>query len=646
MSTPRTRRTRRDDHSTDGEHTDLQSGAQTRSRAASSGASEDERGRDAPESASDIEQPLTGLFDTDAPDEAEARSGEEDDAIEEEADNLEAVVPGVAAENDDDGAQGDTPDGDPNMRAAPAANPPIAEEREAEVAHHRAAVATVRRQPTRQVARRRVKIASPHRAAPRPPAARVERGRRVIYDDEYSDDEPEPEVHVARPRVTRVVRRERHEAGAAGEHVHVRVKPTERDGVVYMRGPRPLRPDQVKLRRQNAVRLAAAGDGRHVGDEEYEYEDVEEEEEEFVAPRRPHIQTARRVADIKLPTFDGDGWLAFRHQFEAACRANGYTEGQRCSRLKCVLRGAASAVLGTVGAQQWSYRQLLGALEARYGRVKSENDVSNEMFAKCKGAHQTAHAFADELIALANQAEVLPEVAESMTYLAFKNGLRTAPAMQSWVSRKHTKSTLRNCVEWAAIYERERGREVATTSAAPWPHLDARTVSRGDASTDMVYLSENEPSTVAAAVVTTTKPVIGGKIETILEKITTKLDDVAQQQVKLRDQYEADKKNRSFNRSNNNSNRGNGNFGTSGRGRGVQNNFQRRNGNFGRRGGYQGNYQGNYSGRGNRGGDNYSSGNSDGNQQARDTRAPDNYSHSENSSNSLGAQDGRQNSQA
>jgi len=650
MSTPVRRRTRRDDHSTDGEHADNLSGVQTRSRAASSGASEDERDHGDTDHASETEPQLEEFFD-EAPESADDGDGDEDEVAPPPADNAAEDEPHPPPPRVDAGPPGGAPPGAGDESDVAGVDPVVPPPRDAAVAPHREENPDVRRREVRPAVRRRVQIASPHRAATHRNARRVEGRRRVVYEEEdYSDYEPE--VRIERPRVVRIVRRERHDAGPEGDGEVRRRAPVARDAPPQPK-PRTMAPRTRVIKHAPPGRLAAAGDGRHVVSEddvgyveltEGEEEHIEEEQREY--NRRPG---SRRVADIKLPTFDGEGWLAFKHQFEAACCANDYSQIQKCSRLKCVLRGAASAVLGTIGAHQWSYKQLLDALEARYGRVKSENDVSNEMFAKSKGPNQTAHAFADELIALANQAEVKSSVVESMTYLAFKNGLRTAPAMQSWVSRKHTKPTLRNCVEWAAVYERERGRESAPpVQATPWSHLDACSVRRTDTVSEVSFPSEVEISNVAAATVgVPTKPSVTGKIETMLEKINARLDDVAQQQTKLRNQYDADKKGRVNTRPSGN-NRGGGNFNNAGRGRGGPGNYQpRRNGNFNRRGGYSNNQNyGGYQNRGNRDNGDYQSGGNDRDQGSGSGSAGGNYSQADAGTNHQNAQDGRMGSSA
>jgi len=160
---------------------------------------------------------------------------------------------------------------------------------------------------------------------------------------------------------------------------------------------------------------------------------------------------------LKMPMFDGTFFLPFQQQFEAAARANGYDEIDKQDRLRLALKGKALTVLVGTGAGQWTYRQLMGQLEARYGKTKSATAVKNALLKLRKKIGQTAHMFADEVDGVAAQAMLPREEVQHLAYHAFTNGLQSVPAQQRYVENYNDAATLRGAADIAAEWERTEG---------------------------------------------------------------------------------------------------------------------------------------------------------------------------------------------
>ena len=191
------------------------------------------------------------------------------------------------------------------------------------------------------------------------------------------------------------------------------------------------------------------------------------------------LSRGRPAADVKLPSFGGGNWLAFFQQFISACDANRYSPQQRGQRLRCALTGSAMNLLTNHGSEDWSYQQLVEALEARHGRTKAPNDVENQLNDMRKRPNQSALEFADALDTLASKAKMSRDHAAAATYHAFKNGLRDYPSMHKYVLTKDKERSLRSAANLAAEWERSIGSDSATVDA--WAMLEAHRTSQQDA---------------------------------------------------------------------------------------------------------------------------------------------------------------------
>lgn len=199
---------------------------------------------------------------------------------------------------------------------------------------------------------------------------------------------------------------------------------------------------------------------------------TEEESAREGGPVEPIIQVRASIpaTRVRLPTFDGTMFLPFEQQFEAACRCSGYDNRARVELLRCSLKGIARQILTNSGADVWTYNQLMGALRTRYGKTRSATEIRNLLREMYKKPGQAALDFADEVDQMASQAEFTPVELQTITYQAFRGGLRTTPRQQKYVEKHDTARTLRTAAEAAALWERTKG-TMEDTYVAPTSNL-------------------------------------------------------------------------------------------------------------------------------------------------------------------------------
>lgn len=256
----------------------------------------------------------------------------------------------------------------------------------------------------------------------------------------------------------------------------------------------------------------------------------------------------RNISDVKLPSFNGNNWLAFQQQFESACQANGYTAREKGYRLRCALTGTAMNLLVNGGAEHWDYKTLTEALEARYGRTKARATIENQLNDMRKRPEQSAHEFADALDTLASNARMTPQIAASVTYHAFTNGIRGYPSMHKYVLSKDHEMTLRSAANLAAEWERSIGHDAP--HADTWALLEAHRVTQANQCVAMAAMQAPTPSPPVRAAITGVPqgapqaPVgVAPQLATVLERMAEKLDAVFEDAERRR-QYNDARKNR------------------------------------------------------------------------------------------------------
>ena len=239
----------------------------------------------------------------------------------------------------------------------------------------------------------------------------------------------------------------------------------------------------------------------------------------------------RNISDVKLPTFNGNNWLAFHQQFESACLANGYNNREKGFRLRCALTGTALNLLTNGGSEAWNYKTMIEALEARYGRTKARATIENQLNDMRKRPDQSAHEFADALDTLASNARMSPQVAASVTYHAFTNGIREYPSMHKYVLSKDHELTLRSAANLAAEWERSIGNDAP--HADTWALLEAHRTSQINPYLAAMHMPAPPPALCAAATAvgipqgSATAPASTvPHLTTVLERMAIKLDAV------------------------------------------------------------------------------------------------------------------------
>ena len=260
----------------------------------------------------------------------------------------------------------------------------------------------------------------------------------------------------------------------------------------------------------------------------------------------PHRNRCNYTGRMRVPTFDGKNWAAFKSVFESVAKHYRWSDAVKALQLKCCIQGEARAALGVVESIDWSYDQLIEHMELRHGRHKSKTEVMNEMDKLYRKPGQSLEQWRDEVISVANTGTLTDAQWKQMTHYSFLRGLSTYGQMQSWVGEHDKVETLASCYEQAKRFEREIG--VPSYTARAPVTLAAHTASAPPMTVEMV-------STVDAA---TSAPVTVRQVE------ASKTDNLADALSSISQKLNKIDKNTYYKR--NRGNRG----GRGGRGRGWQ----------------------------------------------------------------------------
>ena len=74
----------------------------------------------------------------------------------------------------------------------------------------------------------------------------------------------------------------------------------------------------------------------------------------------PHRNECNYTGRMRVPTFDGKNWAAFKSVFESVAKHYRWSDAVKALQLKCCIQGEARAALGVVESIDWSYDQLIG----------------------------------------------------------------------------------------------------------------------------------------------------------------------------------------------------------------------------------------------------------------------------------------------
>ena len=161
------------------------------------------------------------------------------------------------------------------------------------------------------------------------------------------------------------------------------------------------------------------------------------------------------VPAMRMPTYEGGNWSAFKQQFEKLSRYYGWDDETKAAQLHTNIRGTAADAIGFEDSWLWTYDELITHLEKRHGRTKKYVDVLNETCAQYRKQDETLTQWHDRVIKIANQAPLTAAQYRYVTYQGFTYGLRSYPDLQSWVLNKDTKGTLQSAIDLAEEWEDE-----------------------------------------------------------------------------------------------------------------------------------------------------------------------------------------------
>ncbi|XP_023227925.1 uncharacterized protein LOC111628383 [Centruroides sculpturatus] len=103
------------------------------------------------------------------------------------------------------------------------------------------------------------------------------------------------------------------------------------------------------------------------------------------------------VHGFKVPPFDGtSSWSAYKIQFEAVVRMNGWTKAQAMTALTLALRDQALTILEAL-SKDVTYDQLVEALESRYGDKHLEHVYRAQLKDRAQRSAETLQCWALEV---------------------------------------------------------------------------------------------------------------------------------------------------------------------------------------------------------------------------------------------------------
>lgn len=114
--------------------------------------------------------------------------------------------------------------------------------------------------------------------------------------------------------------------------------------------------------------------------------------------------TSSSAGKMKPPVFDGQvSWSVYKRQFEAATKANHWTNEEKATALVIALRGQASELLQTIPNQD-DYDALVNALELRYGNEHLQEVYRVQLKARQQKSGETLQELEADIERLAHLA--------------------------------------------------------------------------------------------------------------------------------------------------------------------------------------------------------------------------------------------------
>ena len=186
--------------------------------------------------------------------------------------------------------------------------------------------------------------------------------------------------------------------------------------------------------------------------------------------RRTSSRKQAQERGINMPTFKGTNWVAFQIKFATYCGRYDLDDEEKLERLKMALEDNACRVLYSRDPSAWTYKELMKALENRYGHSKSYPMVERELRRIRRKQGQTLQDLADEIREVSRKTHMDEDRREQLTRSAFMGALDDDNLMIHYIDKRDPeRESLASALEIAERYERENG----TPATAMTTRLDA-----------------------------------------------------------------------------------------------------------------------------------------------------------------------------
>jgi hypothetical protein len=174
-------------------------------------------------------------------------------------------------------------------------------------------------------------------------------------------------------------------------------------------------------------------------------------------------QTDGVKIQMKAPQFDGKtSWNNYHRQFEAAARANRWSDTEKALALTLALREDATNILQKLNSQeQEDYNVLVKHLELRYGQTHLEHVYHSQLKSRIQKSNESLQEFEADVARLVRLAyPATPEnVIERLAVQAFLDGLRDHEMRQALILARPNKlvDALARALEFEAAKQSSRG---------------------------------------------------------------------------------------------------------------------------------------------------------------------------------------------
>ena len=165
---------------------------------------------------------------------------------------------------------------------------------------------------------------------------------------------------------------------------------------------------------------------------------------------------------IAMPVFKGANWVAFQIKFATYCNRYELDDEEKLERLKLALEDTACRVLYSRDPEAWTYKELIKALENRYGHSKSYPMVERELRRIKRRPGQTLQDLADEIREVSRKTYMEEHIRDQLTRSAFMGALDDDTQMIHYIDKRDpARASLASALDIAERYERENGSAVA-----------------------------------------------------------------------------------------------------------------------------------------------------------------------------------------